>query len=215
MLENGLELQLEGDVASKPYIEMTIGLMQQFGAKVAWNGQQKITVQPTLYRPIKEFIVEPDWSAASYWYEMMALSRHPNAHITLVGLTPQSLQGDQRVCQLLSELGVETTFNEIGATLLYQPTNHQDAAWEIDFSDCPDLAQTFVVTCALLGKKFRFSGLSSLRIKETDRNQDLQNELKSEKSKFAKAFLDSTVKKTGKENKDSARKPATVNSIWG
>lgn len=174
-LADGLVLHLEGKVASRPYILMTLRLMEQFGAETAFDGQT-ITVRPGGYRRTAPFAVEPDWSAASYWFELVALSPDPAARVVLPGLTARSLQGDSVCAQHFVHLGVATTFTSEGAVLTKAPTPADDVL-RIDFSDCPDLAQTFVVTAALQGRPFCFDGLESLKIKETDRMAALIAEL--------------------------------------
>lgn len=174
-LADGLVLHLEGEVASRPYILMTLRLMEQFGASTAFDGQT-ITVRPGGYRRTAPFAVEPDWSAASYWFELVALSPDPAARVVLPGLTAQSLQGDSVCAQHFARLGVATAFTPEGAVLTKSPTP-SDGVLRIDFVDCPDLAQTFVVTAALQRRPFCFDGLKSLRIKETDRIAALIAEL--------------------------------------
>lgn len=172
LMENGLILQLKGSIISKPYINLTLQLMEQFGVKADWNGQT-IRVIPQEYTPIR-FTVESDWSAASYWYSMMALSR--TAEIELLGLFKNSLQGDAAGAKLFAQLGVSTTFTDRGVTLKH--TGNVTKKLNYNFVNEPDLAQTFVVTCVLLHIPFRFTGLQSLKIKETDRIEALKTELR-------------------------------------
>lgn len=172
LMENGLTLHLEGSIISKPYINLTLQLMKQFGVRTEWNGQT-IQVLPQEYTPIR-FTVESDWSAASYWYSMMALSR--NAEIELLGLFKNSLQGDAAGAKLFAELGVGTTFTDRGVVLKH--TGSVTRKLNYNFVNEPDLAQTFVVTCVLLNIPFRFTGLQSLKIKETDRIEALKAELR-------------------------------------
>lgn len=172
LMENGLTLQLEGSIISKPYINLTLQLMEQFGVKANWNGQT-IRVLPQEYTPIR-FTVESDWSAASYWYSMMALSR--TAEIELLGLFTNSLQGDAAGAKLFAQLGVSTTFTDRGVIL--KQTGNVTKKLNYNFVNEPDLAQTFVVTCVLLHIPFRFTGLQSLKIKETDRIEALKTELR-------------------------------------
>lgn len=174
-LAGGLELRLRGEVASRPYIDMTLGLMRHFGARAEWTAEDTLRVATGGYRPGVRYTVEPDWSAASYWYEMVALSTDPEARIELPGLTAGSLQGDSAVAQLFRPLGVATDFPAAGATLRKTAAAAGPAA--ADLGGCPDLAQTLVATCTLLRRPFRFSGLRTLRIKETDRIAALQTEL--------------------------------------
>ncbi|RHJ80992.1 3-phosphoshikimate 1-carboxyvinyltransferase [Parabacteroides sp. AM08-6] len=172
LMEKGLTLHLEGNIISKPYINLTLQLMKLFGVTADWNGQT-IKVAPQEYTPIR-FTVESDWSAASYWYEMMALSR--NAEIELSGLFKNSLQGDAAGAKLFAELGVGTTFTECGVVLRHTRSVTKKLVY--NFVNEPDLAQTFVVTCVLLNIPFRFTGLQSLKIKETDRIEALKTELR-------------------------------------
>lgn len=172
MLPHGLTLHLSGNIISRPYIDLTLQLMGEFGAKAEWTSESTITVHPQPYHSVP-FTVESDWSAASYWYEMAALSEE--AEIELTGLFPNSYQGDSRGRELFSQLGVETAFTPHGVKLT--KSGQRVERMEADLVDIPDLAQTFVVTCALLNIPFRFTGLQSLKIKETDRITALRNEL--------------------------------------
>ncbi len=184
LMEEGLRLQLEGEIVSRPYIDMTLSLMKQFGAKAAWTSATEVIVEPSPYTDGVTYTVESDWSAASYWYELMALSRDEQACIVLPYLTPNSLQGDSAVSTYFAPLGVATRFEEVDGQPAAVLTRNAAQALpegevlELDLVDQPDLAQTFVVTCAMLRRPFRFTGLRSLRIKETDRISALQNELK-------------------------------------
>lgn len=172
LMENGLTLHLEGNIISRPYINLTLQLMEQFGVKATWNGQT-IRILPQEYKPIR-FTVESDWSAASYWYSIMALSK--NAEIELLGLFKNSLQGDAAGAKLFAQLGVGTTFTDRGVMLKYNGNVTKKLIY--NFVNEPDLAQTFVVTCVLLNIPFRFTGLQSLKIKETDRIEALKTELR-------------------------------------
>lgn len=184
-LADGLELQLTGEIVSRPYIEMTCALMRRFGAVVAWVSGDRIVVQPGMYRSAQPFCVENDWSGASYWYQMVALSPDPDAEIILPGLYADSVQGDAAVKTVFARLGVATEWIAGGGEDAAAKTNavriyKQHAApdfLDYDFVGQPDLAQTFVVTCALMGVRFHFKGLQSLRIKETDRLNALCCEL--------------------------------------
>ena len=170
-IENGLTLILTGDIISKPYIRMTLDLMQEFGVKSFWK-DNRITIPEAHYQP-KVTSVESDWSAASYWYEMAALL--PGCEFTLQGLKKISLQGDSEVKTIFESLGVKTKFSQRGVTLTHtgSPVKHL----KHNFINEPDLAQTIATCCCLLGVTFSFSGLQSLKIKETDRIQALINEL--------------------------------------
>lgn len=173
-MRKGLALTLTGDIVSRPYIDMTLGLMTQFGARAGWTGDDSLGVEPVPYQR-RAWRVENDWSAASYWYEMMALTADPDAEILLPGLQEDSLQGDSRVRRLFEPLGVRTTFVPGGAQLT--KTHPTADRIELDLVDCPDLAQTLVATACMMGLPFRFTGLQSLRIKETDRLAALCTEM--------------------------------------
>ena len=172
-LENGLTLSLTGDIISRPYINLTIQLMKDFGAKASWTSENELRVEPQPYQSIP-FYVESDWSAASYWYQIAALSKE--AEITLPGLFANSYQGDCKVADIFRQLGVETEYGN--KTITLHKSDTIAARLDYDFINQPDLAQTFVVTCALLGIPFCFSGLQSLKIKETDRMAALICEMK-------------------------------------
>lgn len=178
-LSKGLCLKLTGQIASRPYLEMTISMMRDFGAKVEWKGDDVIEVQPGPYFQ-RTYHIESDWSAASYWYEIVALSHDENALVDLVGLHRDSIQGDSRVEGLMAELGVETQhFVEPDGTEVVRLRKNGSVTrhFSCDFTHQPDLAQTFAVTCAMLDVPFRLYGLQSLRIKETDRIAALMKEL--------------------------------------
>ena len=178
-LLGGLRLTLTGKIASRPYLEMTISMMRDFGATVEWTDGNVIEVQPGAYRQ-RPYKIESDWSAASYWYEMVALTRDPNAIVDLVGLHHDSIQGDSKVYRMMSELGVETSYYfEPDGTEVIRLNKNQNITcyFSQDFTHQPDLAQTFAVTCAMLDVPFRLVGLESLRIKETDRIKALVKEL--------------------------------------
>lgn len=173
VLRNGLRLHLTGEIISLPYINLTLQLMKEFGAKAAWTSENSIEVTPKPYTPVS-FMVESDWSAASYWYQIAALSKQ--AEIELIGLFRNSYQGDSRGAEVFSRLGITTEFTHEG--VLLKKSNRLVEQLNEDFIDIPDLAQTFAVTCCLLGIPFRFTGLQSLKIKETDRIFALKAELR-------------------------------------
>ena len=172
-LTHGLTIQLTGDIISRPYIQLTLQLMKDFGANARWTKENELRVEPQLYKSIPYYI-ESDWSAASYWYQIAALA--PEATITLPKLMANSYQGDSKVAELFGWLGVETSYQEDGVTLTKSTPKVE--RMEYDFINQPDLVQTFVVTCALLGIPFRFTGLQSLKIKETDRIEALVKEMR-------------------------------------
>ncbi|WP_294589456.1 3-phosphoshikimate 1-carboxyvinyltransferase [uncultured Bacteroides sp.] len=181
VLPKGLHLHLTGDIISRPYINLTLQLMRDFGAQADWSTDNSITVSPGGYRDVP-FTVESDWSAASYWYQIMALHSMKNeklkmksSEIELLGLFPRSYQGDSRGAAVFSRLGIKTEYTERGVRLIKSGTPVEYL--EEDMVDIPDLAQTFVVTCCLMNIPFRFTGLQSLKIKETDRITALITEL--------------------------------------
>ncbi len=180
MLPNGLHLTLTGDIVSRPYINLTLKLMNEFGANVSWTTNNELQVNAQPYRSIP-FSVESDWSAASYWYEIVALSER--ATVILPALHEDSFQGDAKVAELFANLGVKTRYvisedNGLKVrNVILERSERTLQKMEYDFVNQPDLAQTFVVTCALLNIPFRFSGLQSLKIKETDRIAALIKEL--------------------------------------
>ena len=171
-MEKGLVLNLEGTIISVPYINLTIQLMRQFGVDVLWN-KQTIKVRPQEYKPTS-FNVEPDWSAASYWYAFMVLSKR--AEIELPGLQKGSLQGDAAGAGLFAQLGVGTTYTKQGVVL--KANGNVCRKLNYNFVNEPDLAQTFVVVCTSLNIPFRFTGLQTLKIKETDRIEALKTEFR-------------------------------------
>ena len=172
VLKNGLRLKLTGDIISRPYINLTIEIMREFGGKAEWTGDNLITIYAQPYKVIH--YVESDWSAASYWYEIAALS--DDACIELPGLFEKSFQGDSKVAELFEQLGVITEYGDKCVTL--RKSGKHTEKMEYDFVNQPDLAQTFVVNCCMMGIPFRFSGLQSLKIKETDRMAALITEMK-------------------------------------
>lgn len=171
-LPNGLAITLQGDIVSRPYIEMTLALMGYFGVTHTWEGQT-IQVPPQSYTP-RPFTVEADWSAASYFYSLVAIA--DQADLTLRGLFADSLQGDAVLADMMTHLGVATEFLPDGIRLRKTGAS-LPASFQWDFLECPDVAQTLAVTCAALGVKGTFTGLETLRIKETDRIAALQTEL--------------------------------------
>lgn len=171
-MENGIVIHLENEVISKPYIELTLRLMSKYGISYKWEGSD-IIIKPQDYVPVP-FKVESDWSAASYWYEMVSLI--PGAQVTLPGLERNSLQGDANIVNLFPDLGVSTEFIEGGAIL--RNAKRTSNKFFHNFVNEPDLAQTFAAACCFLKVPFLFSGVQSLKIKETDRIAALQNELR-------------------------------------
>jgi 3-phosphoshikimate 1-carboxyvinyltransferase len=183
VLPDGLKLQLTGHVGSKPYIQMTLKQMEHFGIHSQWN-DNTISIPSQTYKPAT-FWVESDWSAASYWYSIVALAE--DAAIELRGLKPRSLQGDSAIAGIMEPLGVKSSFVE-GGVRLTKTTNVEKVS--VDFTHCPDLAQTVAVICAAKNIHLTLTGIESLKIKETDRVKALQQEL----SKFG-----ATLQETAKE----------------
>ena len=181
ILKQGLTLRLQGDIISRPYIDLTLWMMREFGAAADWTGVDTIAVKPQPYQS-RSYFIENDWSGASYWYEMMALSRNRDDTIKLTGLMDGSKQGDSSVRYLFSLLGVKTKFETkeegVPQTVTLKKSGRRVPRLEYDFVNSPDLAQTFVVTCALLNVPFHFSGLKTLKIKETDRIEALKVEMR-------------------------------------
>jgi len=171
VLEHGLTLQIQGELTSIPYVKMTLDMLEEAGIKHNWSGNE-IAVG---HQSFKEATlgVEPDWSAASYWYSIAALA--DNAELSLPFLKDRSLQGDSRIREIMQAFGVITTESENGIVLKTSEKNFDDTV--LDLKDCPDLAQTIIVCAAALGKNLTFTGLETLKIKETDRVLALQNEL--------------------------------------
>jgi 3-phosphoshikimate 1-carboxyvinyltransferase len=169
-LPEGLILTLEGKVGSRPYIEMTASLMRKFGVEV--NVQEnELIITPQSYSPCA-YSIESDWSAASYWFAFTALAE--KANLVLPNITLRSLQGDRVIVDIMEQLGVMA--EPRGNTLILSKKDcYNSISW--DFTHCPDLAQTVAVVCAAKGVHGTFTGLESLRIKETDRIKALQNEL--------------------------------------
>lgn len=179
-LKNGLTLKLCGDIISRPYVDLTLCTMRDFGITAEWTDTDTIEVKSMPYKPTKYYI-ESDWSAASYWYEMMALTDDPEAEVQLKGLMDGSLQGDSVAKYLFNMLGIRTVFSNKNrgeqTIVTLKKTGMHSARLDYDFINQPDLAQTFVVTCALMNIPFHFTGLASLRIKETDRIEALKTEM--------------------------------------
>lgn len=171
LMENGLVLDLENKIVSRPYIQMTLTLMERFGIKSEWFGN-RISVAPQAYNPI-DFKVESDWSASSYWYQICALL--PGSSITLPLLFSNSVQGDSQIVKLFEPLGVTTTYGKDSIVIKSQQTSIKH--YDLNLVEQPDLAQTFVVTCCLMGITFNFEGLDNLKIKETDRIAALITEM--------------------------------------
>ena len=170
-LPQGLILHIEGELTSRPYVEMTLAMLRQAGIQHQWIGN-------SIHIPHQDFKetwlpVEPDWSAASYWYSIAALA--DEAELFLPGLTAYSLQGDSVITEIMANFGITSQFKDGGVYLKKEPKPLGRKIF--DLKSCPDLAQTVIVVCAALGHDATFTGLETLKIKETDRVKALQNEL--------------------------------------
>lgn len=180
-MTGGLKLNLTGKIGSRPYIEMTRKLMQLFGVTSHWDGN-KIIVSEQTYQAIP-YRIESDWSGASYWYSMAALSE--SAELKLMGLRKASTQGDAGIAEVMTHFGVTTAYQEDGIVIRKNGAITREGFLQ-DFSDIPDMAQTVAVVAAALQIPVRMTGLESLRIKETDRIAALQAEL----AKFGVTMLE-------------------------
>ncbi len=172
-LENGLEIELLGEITSVPYIKMTLALLDQLGLSQNWNGNT-INVDPLQNVDNKIITVESDWSSASYFYSLVAIS--DNGKVILSSYQKDSLQGDSSLMEMYKHFGVDTDFDINTITLTKKKIDLKPLV--LDLRDSPDLAQTVVVTCFGLGIACDISGLHTLKIKETDRLVALKNELK-------------------------------------
>ncbi|MCC8409055.1 3-phosphoshikimate 1-carboxyvinyltransferase [Mucilaginibacter sp. UR6-1] len=170
-LPQGLELHIEGELTSRPYVEMTLAMLKQAGIQHTWQGNV-ISIANQEFSETS-LPVEPDWSAASYWYAISALA--DEAELFLPGLTSYSLQGDSVITEIMANFGITSQFKDGGVHLKKEPKPIQRKIF--DMKECPDLAQTVIVVCAALGHEATFTGLETLKIKETDRVAALQNEL--------------------------------------
>jgi 3-phosphoshikimate 1-carboxyvinyltransferase len=174
-LENGIELTLEGEITSIPYIKMTLALLNEIGVETSFVGNT-ITVKPKLLTSNSQLLtVESDWSSASYFYSIIALSPI-GTEITLSNYKQNSLQGDSALAEIYKTFGVETSF-ENNTILLRKTRNSEPETLSLDLNNSPDIAQTIVVTCFGLGIGCHLTGLHTLKIKETDRLEALKVEL--------------------------------------
>ena len=170
-LPQGLELTIVGELTSRPYVEMTLAMLAEAGISHNWNSSV-ISIPAQVFKT-STITVEPDWSAASYWYAIAALSEESS--IKLPYLKQNSLQGDSRISSIMESFGITTKFTAEGLELT--KTTKEIKGDLFDLKDCPDLAQTVIVVSAALGHNATFTGLETLKIKETDRVAALQNEL--------------------------------------
>ena len=173
LLEKGIEINIEEPFYSRPYVNMTLNLMNSFGIKSEVKGN-KISIKNQEFSS-GSYIVESDWSAASYWYSILSISDNIN-NLTLQGLKKKSNQGDSVISELMKSFGINTQYKEDGIVLTKIKFDTEKI--ELDFRDCPDLAQTILVVAAYHKIKLKISGVESLKIKETDRLLAMKNELK-------------------------------------
>lgn len=180
-LKNGIELHLKDEIVSRPYIDLTLWTMTEYGADVEWTDVDTITVRPKPYTE-REFYIENDWSASSYWYEILALIDDRESKLRLEGLMDGSKQGDSVARYISSILGVKTAFatrkENTPTTVTLSRHMRTLPRLDYDFINSPDLAQTYVAACCAMNIPFHFTGLASLKIKETDRIEALKTELR-------------------------------------
>ncbi len=175
-LKNGLELTLEGEITSMPYIKMTLRLLEKVGIKTQFdNNIIRVSPKSEFKKPESEITVESDWSSASYFYSVLALSPSGTA-LTLSSYNQDSLQGDSALAEIYSQFGVETAFSG-NSIRLVKTRNILPENLHSDLNTTPDIAQTIAVTCFGLGIGCSLSGLHTLKIKETDRLTALKTEL--------------------------------------
>jgi len=176
-LENGLELTLKGEITSIPYIKMTLALLKGIGVETSFV-ENKITVCHTDLVEVHQLTIESDWSSASYWYSIVALSEI-GTQITLSSYKQNSLQGDSALVEIYKNFGVETVFNSDNSILISKRSDFQltTSSFQLDLNNFPDIAQTIAVTCFGLGIGCDLYGLHTLKIKETDRLEALKIEL--------------------------------------
>jgi 3-phosphoshikimate 1-carboxyvinyltransferase len=184
--KKGLKINLEGNCTSIPYIKMTESFLTYFGIQ-AYFDEKSIAIKPIANITKNEkIVVESDWSSASYWYSIVALAEK-DYEINLKYYKANSLQGDKVLVDIYKNFGVETIFNTDESMTLKKILFHQNKPFEANFIECPDIAQTVVITCFGLGLPCHITGLHTLKIKETDRLVALKTEL----TKFgAKIFVD-------------------------
>lgn len=199
-LSNGLEIQLQGDITSIPYIKMTLSLLDILGVKTSFEDKSIVvkTIQNSKFK-IQNFTIEPDWSSASYYYSLAALQ--PNTSIELIGFKRKSLQGDSILPHIYAKLGVKTTFTNKGIQLESKKTTLNFKPLTLNLIKTPDLAQTIAVTCLGLGIDCHLTGLQTLKIKETDRLHALKNELEKFKSKVTLTNDSLYLQTSRKQNK--------------
>jgi len=177
-LPKGLQIELTSEIFSRPYIEMTRDLMKAFGVETKWN-KNVISTKKAEYLSgdyaLREYTIEGDWSGVSYWYAFMALSDDEKSSISIPRLRTYSSQGDRRIAEIMFQLGVITEFENDKIRLTKMDFEAKPV--KLDMRDCPDLAQTVMVVAAARQVLVDFTGLESLKIKETDRVSAMKTEL--------------------------------------
>ncbi len=180
ILKNGLELKLMGNIVSRPYIDLTIHLMHEYGAEAEWTDVDTITIGAKPYTE-HEYVIENDWTAASYWYEVLTLMGNKSSQITFPGLKNSSRQGDAAVKYIFSLFGIKTTFadkyQDVLTDVNIKPQPHSLPRIEYNLTNQPDLAQTLIALCPIMNIPFRFTGLHNLKFKETDRMEAMREEM--------------------------------------
>lgn len=204
--KNGLEMILEGDVVSRPYIDMTLKIMEQFG--ILYIANESVIKIPNQEYDLKPFIVEGDWSAASYFYSLLCLSPHLK-EIKINGLHKDSIQGDIEIHKIMEHFGVQTLFTPSGIVIKKITDFSFPSSFLYDFTSCPDLAQTCMVLVAALNIPSTFTGLTTLRNKETDRLVAMKTELESLGAKIDISDSDFVLQKGIKKAKTAKGKIQT------
>lgn len=207
-LKNGLKLELNNERVSVPYIKMTIATMQRFGAEVFWNNNTiNVKAIPYVFK-MPVFNIEGDWSSASYYYSLIALS-DIGTGLTLTALEKNSLQADALCATIYEHFGVDTIF-EIGQISIIKKREHKHTKLIVDFLNCPDIAQTVACTCLGLNISFDFTGLQTLKVKETDRITALQQEF----LKFNKTVLatENRLLFDADKNPESSKDPIIIDT---
>jgi len=198
-LENGIELTLEGEITSVPYIKMTLALLNEIGVETSFI-ENKISVKPQSIIHKSQFTIESDWSSASYFYSIVALSKI-GTEITLSSYKKDSLQGDSTLSEIFKEFGVATVFQN-NTILLRKSNNPQPTTHNLQLNNAPDIAQTIAVACFGLGIGCYLTGLHTLKIKETDRLEALKTELTKLGAKVSVTGESLTLEPSAKINPD-------------
>lgn len=196
-LENGLELTLQGEITSIPYIKMTLALLNEIGVKTSFENNV-ISVSPQFTIHKSKLTIESDWSSASYFYSIVALSEI-GTQIELSSYKQDSLQGDSALSEIYKDFGVETVFQE-NSILLHKVNSCQLSNVKCQLNNSPDIAQTIAVTCFGLGIGCHLTGLHTLKIKETDRLEALKTELSKLGATISVTNDSLTIEKSNKLN---------------